>query len=169
MDKNVTTKIPVIILGAGNWMVSYDRIGPRVIELLAGVVEGDVELRELGTTGLDLLDHVDGQELLVVIDAAHFGGKPGEIRVTNLGADLAMDGHVSVHQINPVEAFALCVRLFPEKTPLRSLLVAVETNGLGAEGEECACLDVVGIVRHEIRAWRQRFMRTNVDTMTVSG
>jgi Ni,Fe-hydrogenase maturation factor len=81
-------RAPISVAGAGNWLVPWDRIGPRVLELLEGRFPGsDVELVDLGSTGLALLDSLRAQELLILVDASSLGGAPGLIR--ELSPDLA--------------------------------------------------------------------------------
>jgi hydrogenase maturation protease len=136
-------------------LVAHDRIGPRVLELVESRYGPDVELCDLGGSGLALLDHLHRQELMILVDAGAFAGEPGEIRTLepNLNAPLAPVG--SVHQIGPLETLAIADRLFPDDMPMRSLLIVVQTNRLDDDKAEAACSEVVGILDREIEAWRR--------------
>ena len=74
-----TELAPVTIAGSGNWLLGHDRIGPRVLERVAGRWGDEVELVDIGTTSLALLDHLRGQELLLVVDACAGMASPGEV------------------------------------------------------------------------------------------
>lgn len=141
----------VAVVGSGHWLLSHDAVGPRVLTLLEGRYGPEVALCEAGTGGLDVLDHVDGQELLLVVDACTMGGPPGEIRC--VGPQQMGDAApvVSAHQIGPLEALAVARKLFPERLPRRTLLLLVETEGLTEEGLEPVCQQVVSIIDDEIR------------------
>ncbi|VFM96535.1 MAG: hydrogenase maturation protease [Candidatus Kentron sp. G] len=139
----------ISIAGAGNWLISHDRIGPRVLRLIRGRYGPAVELCDIGTSGLRLLDYLRGQALLVIIDACLMNEAPGTIRV--LEPDLrtpedAFDGAAgrSTHQIGPLETLALAQRLYRENMPRRVLLIMVETRGIDAATERAACREVVG-------------------------
>jgi hydrogenase maturation protease len=151
----------VSIVGAGNWLISYDRIGPKVLELIQGRYgTEEVELCELGSTSLALLDHIHGQELMIVIDACLQGKSPGEITVmapdlNNLSVEIT-----SVHQIGPLETLAVAKRLFQEKMPEKILLVMVETKGINEKMEASTCQQVVKILDKEINRWQRDHQRS---------
>lgn len=146
---------PVCVVGAGNWLVAHDRIGPRVLELIGSRYGPEVALRDLGSSGLALLDLLDRQDLLLVVDAGIFQGRPGEIRVVepDLTAPPARVG--SVHQIGPLETLAIANRLFQDKMPRRVLLVVVETQGIDDDTAEAACREVVAVLDREIASWER--------------
>ncbi|MBI5545916.1 MAG: hydrogenase maturation protease [Deltaproteobacteria bacterium] len=126
-------------------MLSHDRVGPRVLELLAGrFPPSSVELVNLGNAGLALLDQLRGQELLVVVDACVLGGEPGfvhEIEDPD-SAPGSFAGVASVHQIGPLEALTIARLLFPQQLPRKTLLYLVETDGLEEARQELICREV---------------------------
>ena len=150
------TLAPISIAGAGNWLLAHDRIGPQVLERAAGRYGPEVELCELGSRGLGLLDLLRGQELLLVVDACLFGGAPGEIHVVDPDLDAAggEGGAVSVHQIGPLEALYVARELYPEQLPRTIRLVLVETEGLTRTKEEATCTRVLQALDREVQAWR---------------
>jgi hydrogenase maturation protease len=145
---------PVSIFGVGHWLLGIDRIGPRVLELLAGRHGSEVELCDVGAGGLALLDHLRGQELVIVVDACLLGGAPGEIhRLEPEGLELSGTGG-SVHQIGPLEALAVARQLYPDQLPRRTVVLAVETEGLEPDGEAEACRRVLEMIDRELARWR---------------
>jgi hydrogenase maturation protease len=110
-----------------------------------------VELCEIGTTGLGLLDHLRGQRLLIVVDACRAGVQPGEVRELEPDLDAPPPPSSSVHQIGPLETLFIAKRLSPELLPSRILLVLVETEGLSEAEEVDACGRAVAAVEREIR------------------
>lgn len=147
----VGTMEPLItIAGAGNWLISYDNIGPLVLSLVKGRYGSHVELCELGSTTLSLLDYLHNQELLIIIDAGLQGKSPGEISVIEPNLETATVRVTSVHQIGPLETLGVANKLFPEKMPKRILLIVVETNGIDENVEKMACQRVIDILDQEI-------------------
>jgi hydrogenase maturation protease len=71
----------VLVLGAGNILLSDEGIGVRVVEALQQryqVPEG-VEILDGGTCGMDLLDVIAGRDHLILVDAVATGSPPGTI------------------------------------------------------------------------------------------
>jgi hydrogenase maturation protease len=136
---------PVSIVGAGHWMITCDSIGPRVLELLAGRYQEDVvELVEVGTAGLGLLDHMRGQPLMVIVDACVDNDhQPGDVIVRDVDLAHAPSRESSVHQIGPIETLQVAKHLYPDMLPQRTLLVLVETREIDEQTHERACRQVV--------------------------
>jgi hydrogenase maturation protease len=132
----------ITIAGAGNWLLASDRVGPRVLELVADTARrygAEVELADLGCAGLALLDHLHAQELLLVVDACVGAGAPGSLTVVEPDLEQPVGGVTSVHQVGPLEALAVARHLYPERLPRRTLLLLVQTEGIDDQGLERAC------------------------------
>ena len=75
----------ILILGLGNTLLTDDGIGLHVIAALdrddARRSDGSVVVLDGGTLGLALLPEIEAATALIVVDAANFGGAPGEVRV----------------------------------------------------------------------------------------
>ena len=56
-----------------------DGAGVAVLELLD--IPDDVKVIELGTGGINLVHEIANFDSVIIIDAADFGGQPGDIRV----------------------------------------------------------------------------------------
>lgn len=135
---------PISIVGAGHWMLTHDRVGPRVLELLTERYdEAQVELCEAGTAGLGLLDFMRGQKLMIIVDACIMGKAPGTVDVGEPDFDAPLGRESSVHQLGPVETLQVARHLQPEILPEKTLLVLVETEGIDEETHERACQEVV--------------------------
>lgn len=141
----------ITIVGAGHSMVAQDRVGPRVIELLRGHCADNVDLCDMGTSGLDLLDKFLAQDLMIIVDACIGMAAPGELVQTEPDLDAVPTPSASVHQIGPIEALLVAKHLYPERLPKRVLLMLVETGGVDDKTAEDACHRVVDAVQRQIR------------------
>jgi hydrogenase maturation protease len=148
--------VPITVVGAGNWLISCDRVGPRVLALCAERFGDGVELFDSGSAGLALLDCIRGQELMLVVDACKWGGRRGEIRVLDVDRASDPSSGFSVHQLGPLETLAVARQLTPEKLPRHVRLIAVETEGLNEAELELACGRVLAVLDKEIACWRER-------------
>jgi hydrogenase maturation protease len=144
----------VTIAGAGNPHLSCDRIGPHILSRIIGRYGEDVELVETGIHGLALLDLIRKQDLLIVIDACIGSGPPGSVVLRDLSISERPSRGASAHQIGPMEAFLVARYLYSESIPKRSILITVETRGLGEQEERTACERAIQALDREIEAWR---------------
>lgn len=82
----------ILVLGLGNTLLTDDGIGLHVIAALERAVPKESAARIVildgGTLGLSLLPEIEAATALIVVDAANFGGTPGEVRVFD---EAAMD------------------------------------------------------------------------------
>jgi hydrogenase maturation protease len=145
---------PVTVVGCGNWQVRTDRVGPRVLAALASKGAPDVITQDVGVSILGLLDLLRGQELLVLADACVGLATPGTILVREPDPEAPLTATSSVHQIGPLETLAVARELYPERLPLRTVLVLIETGGLEAEAEAETCRRAVEVIEEQIEGWR---------------
>lgn len=143
----------VTVVGCGNWLVPSDRIGSQVLQQLAGRLERWIALESVGTSLLGLLDHLHGQELLILVDACIGRGAPGTVHVVEPDLDATPPARPSAHQIGPLETLIVGRELYPERFPLRVLWLLIETGGLEGEAERSACQRAVDKVESLIREW----------------
>lgn len=148
---------PITVIGSGNWLISFDRVGPRVLELAEGrYVPAEVELRNTGSHGLALIDHLRGQDVVIVVDACLQGGRPGEVSVIADPPLEALGGHeTSVHQLTPLETLTVAKRLDPRTMPKRLVLLLVETKNLEDDALDAVCERVLKLIDGELMSWRQ--------------
>ena len=90
----------ILVAGAGNWLLASDRIGPRVLEMVSERYPSGVELCDIGSTALSLLDSLRGQDLLIVIDACVGRGTPHTVWSSGQCADMTCNTDAnSVHGV----------------------------------------------------------------------
>jgi len=73
----------IAVLGIGNVLMRDDAFGPYVVRVLEASFEfpDTVSLVDAGTPGHDMTLHLEGRDALVVVDAVHAAGPPGELRL----------------------------------------------------------------------------------------
>jgi hydrogenase maturation protease len=61
----------VLVAGIGNVLLGDDGVGPLVTQWLSEqyLFSNEVEVADLGTPALDFIDHIEGLEALIVVDA----------------------------------------------------------------------------------------------------
>jgi hydrogenase maturation protease len=121
----------VLIGGIGNVLLGDDGVGPYVVQLLASRYEfGDgVEVVDLGTPALDLIDRISGKDVVILIDS--------------------IDRHAAEHAPETVELYRKAdimryrplVRMDPHSPALVDALLSAELFGVAP-----ANLLLVGIV-----------------------
>jgi len=149
---------PVTVACSGNWLLGHDRIGPRVLDMIDGRYGEAIDVCDLGTSALALLDHLRAQELLLVVDACLGRGRPGEVMVEIPDLEARLGRETSIHQIGPVEALVVAAHLAADSLPQRTRLVLVDTGGLDEAAESAACARVVEILDAEILGIVQQTM-----------
>ena len=106
----------ILVAGIGNILKSDDGLGSSVINWLRRLKPPqNVELIELGTSGLSILSYVKGYDKVIFIDVIIRGGKPGSIYILKPEdvADLAkavspQNLHsMSIHEVNLEKTIAI--------------------------------------------------------------
>jgi hydrogenase maturation protease len=71
----------VLIGGIGNVLLGDDGVGPYVVQVLASRYEFEdgVEVVDLGTPALDLIDRISGKDLVVLIDSVKSSEAAGTV------------------------------------------------------------------------------------------
>lgn len=117
-----------LIVCIGNDLVADDAVGHAIHKVLADtpLPDGTV-LKFLGLGGMDLLEVIDGEDLLVVVDAVQLGGSVGTVHLLSWDQLPSMEPRpVSGHGIGVKEAIEVARRLYPERVPGAIRLVGVE-------------------------------------------
>lgn len=92
----------IAILGIGNMLLRDDGVGVHVINKLRDEYEfpESVRLIDGGTKGLDLLPFLEGNNKVLIIDAANFKNEPGTIdTIEGDKIPSFLSSKLSVHQI----------------------------------------------------------------------
>ena len=73
----------IAVLGIGNVLIGYDAFGPYVINTFSAAydVHPDVDVLDVGTPGLDLVPHLVGYDIIVIVDTVRSNGEPGDLRL----------------------------------------------------------------------------------------
>jgi len=154
----------VLVLGIGNTLLSDDGVGVHVIRALENgrtnlpENQRDVRLRDAGTLGLALLPEIAEAQRLIIVDAANFGGEPGEVRLfeaehmdTALGASRLTPHEISMSDL--VSAARLSDSL-PERRALVAIQPADTALGLDPTGPVAAAIPVAqSMVSETISRW----------------
>ncbi len=71
----------VLIGGIGNVLLGDDGVGPYVVRLLAAryVFDDGVEVADLGTPALDLIDQISAKDAVILIDSIETDATPGAV------------------------------------------------------------------------------------------
>lgn len=121
----------VLVLGAGNILLSDEGIGVRVVEALQQrhqLPEG-VEVLDGGTCGMDLLDVIAGRDHLILVDAVDTGSPPGTIvRLKDNEIPAVFRTKSSPHQLGLQDVLAL-LRLL-DSAPAHVTVIGVQPASL---------------------------------------
>ncbi len=147
----------VKVIAVGNPAYGDDGIGAAVLDVLrAGDLGADVELIDIRTDALAMIDHFTPDAKHVIIDAANMGETPGRVvRFTPDEARLRINwDHLSMHGFGLAETFALAEQI--DEMPQDVVIIGVEPEvveldrGLSA-AVEAAIPEVVSFIQTEVR------------------
>jgi hydrogenase maturation protease len=122
----------ILVLGIGNILWADEGFGVRVVQAMQKSYQfpASVCLLDGGTQGLALMPHMQGLDVLIILDAVDFKREPGtlvELRDAEVPAFLGAN-KMSLHQVSFQEVLALCQLL--GNCPERMLLVGVQPETL---------------------------------------
>jgi hydrogenase maturation protease len=121
----------VLVLGAGNILLSDEGIGVRVVEALQEryQVPETVEMLDGGTCGMDLLDVIAGRDHLIIVDAVNTGSPPGTlVRLHDGQIPAVFRTKSSPHQLGLQDVLALLGLL--ETAPRHVTVIGVQPASL---------------------------------------
>lgn len=122
----------IAIIGVGNVLRSDDGIGIHVVNELKRVeLPKNVKLFDCGTSGISVLEAMDGADKAIIIDATCSGEEPGTVRIYKLErpAKGRLDKLVSLHQLDIVATIELA-ELMNIKVPNEIIIIGVEAKSL---------------------------------------
>lgn len=126
--KKSDTRGTTLILGIGNVLWADEGFGVRAAEYLHQHWQFDdsVTVKDGGTQGIYLLEHIQNADTLVIFDAIDYGLEPGTLKLIEDDAVPSYLGakKVSLHQTGFQEVLAMAEML--ESYPERILLVGVQ-------------------------------------------
>ena len=135
----------IMILGIGCILFTDEGFGVRVVEKMHDEFEfpENVSLVDGGVLGINLLGVISQADDLIVVDAIHNKGRPGDLY--RLSGDEIPDrirAKNSLHQIDFLEALTLCQAL--EKVP-EAVIVGIEPEDI-----ETTCVDLTPTTRAKL-------------------
>jgi hydrogenase maturation protease len=88
-----------VIIGIGNPVLSDDSVGLRIArELRHRVIARDVEIVELCTGGMRLVEAMAGYDRAIVVDAMESGARPGTVhQLDSAGLPMTRGAHSTHH------------------------------------------------------------------------
>lgn len=120
-----------VVLGIGNILLSDEGVGVCAVEALrAGYeVPPGLSLIDGGTSAMELLDDLEGLDLLIVLDAVRAGHAPGTL-VALRGAEVPVffRARLSPHQVGLAEVLATLDLL--GRAPRATVVLGVEPASL---------------------------------------
>lgn len=121
----------LIILGIGNPLRGDDSLGLEIVRRLKGKLPRGVIVIEGGLTPENFIGKIRKikPSHVLLVDAAHFGGKPGEIRL--IRSKQISCATISTHAIS----LSILVELIREETNAKIILLGVEPKNLGLGAE----------------------------------
>jgi hydrogenase maturation protease len=128
--------VRTLIVGIGSTIRGDDGVGVHAArELRQRPLPPGVDVIELGTAGLGLLDVVADYDRLIVLDAIVSGARPGTVRVL-AGYDVARAAHLGPgHEADLPTTLALGRKLAGEHMPREVTVVAIEVRNLTSFSE----------------------------------
>jgi hydrogenase maturation protease len=147
----------ILVIGVGNEYRSDDAVGLVVARRLRRLSLENVTVIEESGEGADLLESWEGADMVIIVDAASSGAKPGTIHCIDAGVKQIPRGllHYSTHAFSVGAAVELARVM--GRLPPHILVYAIEgarfEEGMALSGaiEESASA-VVGLVLKEVRA-----------------
>ncbi|MDD1768074.1 MAG: hydrogenase maturation protease, partial [Methanomassiliicoccales archaeon] len=116
-----------LVLGIGSPIISDDAVGIRVIEGLRSLNLDGVDVKEVSSSGLDLIELMLDYDTVVIVDAIITSEYPVGTVLQLEEKDFVLSVHgANPHDVNIATTIELGRRLQPNRMPKRIAFVAVE-------------------------------------------
>lgn len=138
----------VLILGIGNLLLSDEGVGVHAVRCLAQrELPPGVDILDGGTSGADLVDHLDGRAKVVVIDAASGDGPPGTVYRCQARDLMEQAESLSLHEFGLLDSLRMAEQLgcAPQRVIVLGVQPATMEPGLELSPEVVAALP--GIIK----------------------
>lgn len=123
--------LKVLVLGIGNLLLQDEGAGVRAVEEFGrryAVPEG-VELLDGGTSGIELLQYIQGRDRLILIDVVKSGNPPGTIiRLEGEEVPALFQKKISPHQLGISDLLATAMLI--DKIPKQVTLFGIEPKSV---------------------------------------
>ena len=117
----------VLIAGIGNVLLGDDGVGPYVARVLSSSFEFEagVQVEDLGTPALDLIDHLTGLDALILLDSVDDGNPPGTVAVYRKEDILQHGPPVRMDTHSPALTESLLAAEFVGSAPKEVMLIGI--------------------------------------------
>jgi len=129
--KKIVRTDKVVVLGAGNLLLTDEGVGVHLIQKLREMQLGEgIELVDGGTSILDFIPQAEDVSKLIIVDAIKLGGKPGKTYRICVDDSLlkGAKGMTSLHQMGVVETLAIAQKM--GKLPY-TVIIGIEPKDIG--------------------------------------
>jgi hydrogenase maturation protease len=123
--------LSTLILGIGNVLLTDEGVGVRTLNELQRrfTFSEDVELLDGGTSGIELLRHIQDHDNLIIIDCMTYDQPPGTVyRVENEDVPSVFRTRISPHQLGLSDLLAAA--MLTDRTPKNLVLFGVEPESV---------------------------------------
>ena len=120
-----------LVVGIGSTILTDDGVGVYAARAVADALSGEhLDVLELGTAGIALLDYVAGYQRLILLDAMVTGVPAGTVHQLT-GEEFTVSAHLgSAHEADLPTVLALGRRLYPEQMPDKVIVIGIEAQEL---------------------------------------
>lgn len=96
----------IVVIGIGNILLGDEGVGVRIVkELRKRDLPENVEVHDGATSGMALLNFLEGKDKVIIVDAVKGGEEPGTIHQFSIDEALEKPEMVSLHDIDFVMAY----------------------------------------------------------------
>jgi hydrogenase maturation protease len=164
VESNMTPKnSKPILIGVGNVLLSDEGVGIHIVrQLKKRDFSKLVEIHEIGTSSFELLNVIEGNSLVIIVDAVRMDDKPGTVK----NIDLVIEDDISLlpqftslHQIDLISTLKMAKGVID--LPKKIVLIGIEPSSLEAG------IELSKIVEAAIPKAISEIMKT-LDKMTLN-
>jgi hydrogenase maturation protease len=123
--------LKILVLGIGNLLLQDEGAGVRAVEEFEKtyVLPAEVELLDGGTSGIELLQYIQGKDHLILLDVVKSGNPPGTIiRLEGEDVPALFQKKISPHQLGISDLLATALLI--DKMPKRVVLFGIEPKSI---------------------------------------
>jgi len=123
--------LKILVLGIGNLLLQDEGAGVRAVEEFERryFTPAGVELLDGGTSGIELLQYIQGRDHLILLDVVKSGNPPGTIiRLDGEEVPALFQKKISPHQLGISDLLATALLI--DKIPKRVVLFGIEPKSI---------------------------------------
>lgn len=115
-------RVPLLIAGLGNLLLTDDGVGIHALRALESDPPPGAVLLEIGTAVLDALDWIERADRIVALDAVHGAAEPGTVYRVDVGELRPAAAPMSIHELD----LRAALRLIPGARVPQIIALGVE-------------------------------------------